>query len=60
MAKLGFDIPTEIDTRLRSVIPWGRKQKIIIGLLLLMLDDQALYVRALNRYHKWRNNLLHK
>ena len=60
MAKLGFELPSEIDARLRHVIPWGRKQKIIIGLLLLMLDDQTLYIHALNRYHKWRNNLLHK
>lgn len=60
MSKLGFEIPSDIEARLRRIIPWGRKQKIIIGLLLLMLDDQTLYTHALNAYHNWRNKLLHK
>jgi len=60
MSKLGFDIPSDIERQLHSVIPWGRKQKIILGLLLLLLDDQTLYSKALGRYHQWRNNLLHK
>lgn len=55
MAKLGFEIPTEIEVRLRKYVAWGNKGKIIEGLLLVMVErleagDDDLYKQALVAY----------
>jgi len=38
MAKLGFEIPDELDARLRRHVAWGNKGKVIEGLLLVMVE----------------------
>lgn len=39
MAKLGFIIPDKLDQRLRRHVAWGRKGKVIEGLLILLVED---------------------
>lgn len=39
MAKLGVVIPDELDERLRAFVSWGRKGKLIEGLLILVVEQ---------------------
>lgn len=55
MSKLGFEIPRELDERLRRHVAWGSKGKVIEGLLRLMVEDlergdSKLHARALLAY----------
>jgi hypothetical protein len=55
MAKTGFDLPPELEARLKRFVGWGRKSKVMEGLLLVMLEraeagDTSLLVEALRKY----------
>lgn len=39
MAKLGVELPYELDERLRAFVPWGNKGKLIEGLLILAVES---------------------
>jgi hypothetical protein len=51
MAKTGFEIPSELEARLRRFVPWGKKGKLIEGLLRLAVEDEELRRRALKAYY---------
>lgn len=39
MAKLGVELPDELDERLRAFVPWGNKGKLVEGLLILAAES---------------------
>lgn len=56
MAKLGFELPYELEVRLRRHVSWGKKGKLIEGLIILAVenadqDDGHLIKDAMRAYH---------
>lgn len=57
MAKLGFSLPPDLEQDLKRLVPWGSKQRIIEGLLRILVarlksKDYSLWDDAMNAYYK--------
>ena len=55
MTKLGFNIPDDLDERLRKFVPWGSKGIVVEGLIRAMVEreekgDHTLYAEAVTAY----------
>lgn len=60
MSKAGFRIPEDLETKLERHVPWGMKQKVIEGMLRLLVaelerGDYSTWHRAVEAYHAGRN-----
>ena len=57
--KTGFRVPPDLETKLAAHVPWGTKQRIVEGLLRLLITEleqgsYTLWHRALEAYHTAR------
>ena len=60
MAKLGFSLPNDLEQRLIPYMPWGTKQRVIEGLLRVLVKeleagDFTLWKRVMKEYHETHN-----